>query len=56
MVKNQGNNLAIFRPFLDMQEFFKNRGLMLETSEFDFCDLLDEFFYMAEKHFFEKKK
>ena len=25
------NNLAIFGPFLDLQEFFKNRGLNFET-------------------------
>ena len=28
--------------------FFKSR-------DYDFCDLLDELFHMAEKHFFEKK-
>ena len=48
MVKKQRNNLEIFRPFLDLQEFLKNRGLMLETSDFDFCDLLDELFHMGD--------
>ena len=28
---------------------------MSETSDFDFCDLLDEFFHMTEKHFFQKE-
>ena len=41
--------------FLDLREFFKNRGLTSETSDFDFCGLLDKFFHMAQKHFFEKK-
>ena len=29
---------------------------MLETSDLDLCDLLDELFHMAEKHFFEKNQ
>ena len=29
MVEKQGNNLEIFGPFSDLQEFFKNRGLSL---------------------------
>ena len=40
------NSLAIFGPFLELQEFFKNRGLNFETSDADFCDLLDELFPM----------
>ena len=48
MVKNQGNNLAIFGPFLDLQEFFKNRGLTFKTPDSNFCDLLNELFHKAE--------
>ena len=44
--QDQGNNLAIFGPFLDLQEFFKNRGLTFETS--DFRDL-NELFHMSKK-------
>ena len=55
MVKKQRNNLAIFGPFLDLQEFFKNRGLSFETSDSGFRDLLDELFRMVEEHFFELK-
>ena len=40
--------------FLDLCEFFKNRGSTLETSDLDFYHLLDEFFHIAQKHFFEK--
>ena len=47
MVKNQGNNLAIFGQFLDLQEFFKNRGLIFATSDSDFRDLLEELFHMV---------
>ena len=50
-LKNRGTNKAIFVPFFDLLEFFKNQELTLETS--DFCDLLDELFHVAEKHFFE---
>ena len=56
MVKKQINNLAIFGPFFDLQDFFKNQGLTFETSDFDFHDLLDELFHMDKKHFFEKQK
>ena len=49
MLKNQGNNLAIFGPFLDFQEYFKNRGLTFETSDSDLCDVLNEFFHMNKK-------
>ena len=49
MVKNQGNHLAIFGPFLDLQEFFKNRELTFETSNSNFHDLLDELFHMIKK-------
>ena len=45
----------IFGPFFDLWEFFKNQGFALETSVFNFCDLLEELFHMAEKLFFEKK-
>ena len=55
MVKNQRNDLAIFCPFLNRQEFFKNLGLSFKTSDSDFRDLLDEFFHMVEK-FFQKIK
>ena len=41
------NSLAIFGPFLDLQEFFKNRGLTFETSDSDFRDLLEELFHMV---------
>ena len=50
MVKNQGNNLAIFDPFLDLQEFFKNQGLNLETSDSDLCYLLNELFHINKKN------
>ena len=53
VLKNRGTNKAIFVPFFDLWEFFENRGLTLESSDFDFCDLLDELFHVAEKHFFE---
>ena len=56
MVKNQRNNLAILSSFLNLQEFFQNRGLMLETSNFDFCVLIDELFHMAQKYFSKKIK
>ena len=46
VVKKQRNNLAIFGPFLDLQEFFKNRGLSFETSDFNLCGLLNELFHM----------
>ena len=29
---------------------------MLETSDFDFCDLPDEVFHMAQNHFSEKNQ
>ena len=51
----QRNNLAIFGPFLDLQEFFKNRGLSFETSDYNLCGLLNELFHMNIKNFFEKK-
>ena len=54
MVKNQGNNLAIFGPFLDLQEFFKNRGLTFKTPDSNFCDLLNELFHMNKKIFGKK--
>ena len=44
-----------FCPFWNLLDVFQNRGLTLETSDFDFCNLLDEFFHMTQKHFFEKK-
>ena len=47
VVRNQGNNLAIFGPFLDVQEFFKNRGLAFETSDSNFRDLLKELIHMV---------
>ena len=45
--QNQRNNLAIFGPFLDIQEFFQNRGLNFETSDSDFRDLLEKVFHMV---------
>ena len=54
VVKKQRNNLAIFGPFWDLQEFFKNRRLSFETSDSDFRDLLNELFHIDGKHFFEK--
>ena len=56
MLKNQGNNLAIFGPFLDLQEFFLNRGLTFETSDSDFWELLTELFHMNKKNCFEKNQ
>ena len=56
MVKNRRNNLAIFGPFLDLQEFFKNQGLTFKTSESDFCDLLNELFHMNKKNFLKKNQ
>ena len=55
MVKNQGINLAIFGPFLDLQEYFKNLGLTFKTPDPDFCDLLNELFHMSLTHFLKKK-
>ena len=52
--ENQGNNLAIFGLFLNLQELFLNRGLIFETSDFIFCDLPNELFHIKET-FFEKK-
>ena len=43
------------KRFLELWEFFKNHGITWGTSDFDFCDLLDELFYMAEKHISKKK-
>ena len=54
MVKKQRNNLTIFRPFFDLQEFFKNRYLSFETSDFDFRDLLEKLFHMVRKYSKEK--
>ena len=56
MVKNRRNNLAIFGPFLDLQEFFKNQGLTFKTSDSDFCDLLNELFHMNKKNFLKKNQ
>ena len=42
-------DLAIFGPFLDLQEFLKNQGLTFETSDSDFCDVLEELFHMVNK-------
>ena len=44
------------RRFLNLWEFFKNHEITWETSDFDFCDLLDELFHMAKKVFSKKKK
>ena len=41
------NNFEIFGPFLDLPDFFLNRGLIFETSNSDFCDLLEKLFHMA---------
>ena len=54
VVKIQGNNWPIFGPFLHLQEFFKNRGLSFETSNSDFCDLLNELFHMDQKNLTKK--
>ena len=32
VVKNQGNNSAIFGPFLHLQGFFQNKELNVESS------------------------
>ena len=56
MVKNRRNNLAIFGPFLDLQEFFKNQGLTFETSDSNVCDLLNELFHMNKKKFSKKNQ
>ena len=48
------HNMAIFGQFLDLQEFYKNRELIFENSDFDLCNLLNEFFHMNQKNF-EKK-
>ena len=56
MLKHQGNNLAIFGPFLDFQEYFKNRGSTFETSDSGFCDLLNELFHMNKKNFLKKNQ
>ena len=44
------SNLAIFGPFLDLQEFFQNRELTVETLDLDFCDQLNEFFHTKKKN------
>ena len=44
------------KRFLELWKFFKNHGITWGTSDFDFCDLLDELFHMAKKHFFEKNE
>ena len=54
MVKKERNNLGIFGPFLDLQEFFENRGLSFETSDFNFRHQLNEFFHMNIENIFEK--
>ena len=41
--------ISNFGPFLDLQEFFKNRGLSFQTSNSDFRDQLDELFHMVKK-------
>ena len=41
--------ISNFGPFLDLQEFFKNRGLSFQTSNSDFRDQLDELFHMVNK-------
>ena len=46
VIENQGYDSAIFGPFLNLQEFLKNRGLTFETSNFDFRNLLEELFHM----------
>ena len=51
MVKIKGNNLAIFGPFVDLQEIFKTRWLSFETSNSDFCDFLNELFFLREIKF-----
>ena len=50
------HNLWFFGPFLDVQEFFKNRGLSFETLDSDFRDLLGELFHMVKKIFRKKSK
>ena len=54
VVENQENNLAILGLFLNLQDYFKNRGLIFETSDSIFCDLPNELFHIK-KIFFEKK-
>ena len=56
MVKKQRNNLASFGPFLDIQEFFKNRGLSFVISYSDSRDLLDELLHMVDKKISKKIK
>ena len=55
VVKKQRNNIANFGPFLDLQDFFKNRDFSFETSDSGFRDLLDELFHMVKKKFLKKK-
>ena len=38
------------------QEFFKNRTLTSETSDSDFCDLVEELFHTVNLKFFEKNQ
>ena len=56
MVIIQENNLAIFGPFLDLQDFFLNRALSFKTSDSDFCDLLNDLFRMDKKKFRKKNQ
>ena len=55
MVNKQRNNLSIFGLFSDLQEFFLNRGLSLETSDYGFRDLLNEHFHIVVKASRKKK-
>ena len=47
--------LAIFGPFLEPHDFFENRGLTFEMSDLNFCDLLNEHFYLALTLFLKTK-
>ena len=40
------NNLAIFDPFLDLHEFFKNRRLSFENSDSNFRDSTSSFIWL----------
>ena len=49
MVKNQGNNLAIFGPFLDLQNFFQKSRVNIEASDFNLCDVFNKLFHLIKK-------
>ena len=57
----QCEQLTFFRNFATYafyitNKFFLEQKLSFDTSDSDFCDLLDELFHMVKKHFLKKSK